>query len=304
METISFYSYKGGTGRTLAVANIARHLARLGLKVVALDFDLEAPALHYKFNLDRQDDPIPIERGIVNYLREVAAGQPAPKLMEYAVSVPVSRTSGEVIHFIAAGTAPSPEYWRDLFAVNWHEFLYGPGGRGVRVLLQLKEHIAEELKPDFLLIDSRTGVTDIGGAATAVLPDKLVCFLLANRENMEGARVALRGLLRGPRPPHARPPEIVPVLSRIPTSDEAETEEQVVKQILDFLNEPDEDLENTLHFEDLPVLHSEPELLIQECLLIGGKKSPDESVLLRDYLRLFAKIVPHDTLQSRIPPPD
>ena len=115
METISFYSYKGGTGRTLALANIARHLARLGLRVVALDFDLEAPGLHYKFNLGRQDDPISIERGIVDYLRAMATGRPPGKLMDYAVSVPVSKTSDHVIHFIPAGAAPSPDYWRDLF---------------------------------------------------------------------------------------------------------------------------------------------------------------------------------------------
>ena len=46
MKTITFYSYKGGTGRSLALANAARYLARLEFKVVALDFDLEAPGLH------------------------------------------------------------------------------------------------------------------------------------------------------------------------------------------------------------------------------------------------------------------
>ena len=43
METIAFYSYKGGVGRSLLVANAARFLGMLGKRVVALDLDFEAP---------------------------------------------------------------------------------------------------------------------------------------------------------------------------------------------------------------------------------------------------------------------
>lgn len=41
---VTFYSYKGGTGRTLLLANIAILAARMGRKVVAIDVDLEAQA--------------------------------------------------------------------------------------------------------------------------------------------------------------------------------------------------------------------------------------------------------------------
>lgn len=30
MQTITFYSYKGGVGRSLALANVAHYLARFG----------------------------------------------------------------------------------------------------------------------------------------------------------------------------------------------------------------------------------------------------------------------------------
>ena len=48
---ITFYSYKGGLGRTMAVANIGRLLARrnTGRKVLLIDWDLEAPTLHQHF---------------------------------------------------------------------------------------------------------------------------------------------------------------------------------------------------------------------------------------------------------------
>src|SRR3990172_10784009 len=45
-QIITFYSYKGGVGRSLALANVATLLAQHGKKVLVIDFDLEAPGLH------------------------------------------------------------------------------------------------------------------------------------------------------------------------------------------------------------------------------------------------------------------
>jgi len=45
MYTITFYSYKGCVGRSLALANVGSQLALTGRKVLLVDFDLEAPAL-------------------------------------------------------------------------------------------------------------------------------------------------------------------------------------------------------------------------------------------------------------------
>ncbi|HYE71696.1 MAG TPA: P-loop NTPase, partial [Blastocatellia bacterium] len=41
----TFYSYKGGVGRSMALANVAEWLYRQGLRVVIIDWDLEAPGL-------------------------------------------------------------------------------------------------------------------------------------------------------------------------------------------------------------------------------------------------------------------
>jgi MinD-like ATPase involved in chromosome partitioning or flagellar assembly len=50
---ITFYSYKGGTGRSMALANYAVYLARMpemaGKRVLVIDWDLEAPGLHRYF---------------------------------------------------------------------------------------------------------------------------------------------------------------------------------------------------------------------------------------------------------------
>ena len=46
MFTVTFYSFKGGVGRTLALMNVAAELAKTGNNVAVLDFDLEAPGLN------------------------------------------------------------------------------------------------------------------------------------------------------------------------------------------------------------------------------------------------------------------
>src|SRR5881394_442944 len=49
---ISFYSYKGGTGRSMALANVACLLSNMKIAergVLMVDWDLEAPSLHQYF---------------------------------------------------------------------------------------------------------------------------------------------------------------------------------------------------------------------------------------------------------------
>ena len=45
-KIFTFYSYKGGTGRSLALSNVAWILAGNGCRVLIVDWDLEAPGLH------------------------------------------------------------------------------------------------------------------------------------------------------------------------------------------------------------------------------------------------------------------
>ena len=49
-QVVTFYSYKGGTGRTMALANVAWILAANGQRVLVVDWDLESPGLHRFFH--------------------------------------------------------------------------------------------------------------------------------------------------------------------------------------------------------------------------------------------------------------
>jgi len=210
-------------------------------------------------------------------------------------------TVGGLIHLMRAGNVPTAEYWRRLARINWHDVFYSEDSPGVPFFLELKAKIEKEYAPDYLLIDSRTGITEIGGVATTVLPDVIVCLLLNNRENLDGAREVLRSIRRARRQREQPPIEILPVLARLPASAES-SESGVLEAMRDFLNEDAPDIEDNLSFPaGLLVLHTEPRLEVKESLLIESGTSGD-SPLFRDYIHLLAKLVPAEVFMRHIGP--
>jgi MinD-like ATPase involved in chromosome partitioning or flagellar assembly len=88
VKTITFYSYKGGTGRSLTLANAALYLRRLDFKVVVIDFDLEAPGLHYKFAADPDKGHLPVSKGLIDYIDQfISDGTIDKELSDYCVRI-------------------------------------------------------------------------------------------------------------------------------------------------------------------------------------------------------------------------
>src|SRR5271170_367544 len=71
-KIVTFYSYKGGTGRTMALANVAWILASSGLKVLVVDWDLESPGLHRYFQPFIDPAKITATSGVIEMIRDYA----------------------------------------------------------------------------------------------------------------------------------------------------------------------------------------------------------------------------------------
>ena len=69
---VTFYSYKGGTGRTMALANVAWILASHGYRVLAVDWDLESPGLHRFFLPLLADPQLRTSDGVIDLIRDFA----------------------------------------------------------------------------------------------------------------------------------------------------------------------------------------------------------------------------------------
>ena len=88
---VTFYSYKGGTGRTMALANVGWLLAANGHRVLMIDWDLEAPGLHRYFHPFLDDPDLVSSTGLVDWVADVfAASQPLEDHLDQpSISVPL-----------------------------------------------------------------------------------------------------------------------------------------------------------------------------------------------------------------------
>jgi hypothetical protein len=262
------------------LAHAARFLATHGFGVVAIDFDLEAPSLHYK--LGGWIPRLPTG-GSVPYLIATADGAASPPgFDEHIASAPLREATKGWLRLMPAGPAPEQAYWTGLKELGERLRLGDPSGRGVMALLDLQARIAEELQPDYLLIDVRTGVTELGGLVTAILADTVVCLLASNLESLDGTRAVFEALKASPRLEGQQPVRIVPVLARADP-----THHDFVARWAKSLKRGDEPIQFVLP-EDSTLTHTE---------LLGVEEK--ESFLYRAYLRLFEQLFPAGAKAAR-----
>lgn len=305
----TFYSYKGGVGRSMALASTAEALYRAGFRVMAIDFDLEAPGLEFYFGTKPEQQnllqswrqsqglldllceyrrrvdspPLEIVRQVVDSreaqideLREsldapIAKGArsrsrssrstsqqkrkaaaetivdplPAPSparatigeaealiaqllanvnarsfIEDYLVDVHPGSGNGGCLKLMPAGrrlqgdSQRGQSYGQKLASFSWPELYQNYAGK-----LFFEWFRREALRiADFVLIDSRTGVTEIGGVGTCQLPDAIVMLMAPNRQNLQGCDLVARGVLAKENFefwPDGLPPAICWVRSRV-----------------------------------------------------------------------------------------
>jgi MinD-like ATPase involved in chromosome partitioning or flagellar assembly len=71
-KIITFYSYKGGTGRSMAVSTVAWILASNGYDVLLIDWDLEAPGLHRYLRPFLVDPELTSSPGVIDFVWDAA----------------------------------------------------------------------------------------------------------------------------------------------------------------------------------------------------------------------------------------
>ncbi|NQU19737.1 MAG: AAA family ATPase [Candidatus Nealsonbacteria bacterium] len=185
MKTITFFSYKGGVGRTLAATNFAVYLAKLGLNVVIMDFDLDAPGVDSKFPGFRLPEG---QLGLLDYiLRFQQEGSAPGPVDEILCRVPVSSSRQDcTVGLIPAGDYLAADYCAKLNELNWADVFSDE--RGVEFFQLFLERIKEELSLDVLVIDSRTGFSEIGGLCTQQLADEAVILSSLASESVKMTR--------------------------------------------------------------------------------------------------------------------
>jgi len=217
-QIVTFYSFKGGTGRTMALANAAWILAANGMRVLIADWDLESPGLHRFFQpfLDAEVDQRP---GIADFIRRYAwaavdaaidpdalhTGTEAARdaitaiidehvgrVKDYATPLNWQFPDQGALYFLSSGRQANGDYEATLSALDWDNFY--DNLHGGQFFDALRAYLKSNY--DYVLIDSRTGLSDVADICTVHLPDVVVdCFTLAT-QGIEGAAMIARAIQR------------------------------------------------------------------------------------------------------------
>ncbi|MBD3308821.1 TIR domain-containing protein [candidate division KSB3 bacterium] len=237
---ITFYSFKGGTGRTMTLANIACLLARRqleGNKILMVDWDLEAPGLPWFFaNIFQEPladvNTLPPEfqekPGLIDLFYEldeltqkaVAKGkeQSEEAALELVQTIELEKfiISTEIPGLdLLKGGRFGEGYSQRVNTFDW-EALYN---RSPWLMTALAHRLAEQYR--YVLIDSRTGITDTSGICTRIMPEILVIVFTPNRQSLTGVLDLIRrAVTYRKQSDDIRPLVVFPLPSRIDISQE------------------------------------------------------------------------------------
>jgi MinD-like ATPase involved in chromosome partitioning or flagellar assembly len=209
MRTILFYSYKGGSGRTVAAANVASALAKLGKRVAIVDLDFEAPGLHHLFGV------------------EAPAHGPGPGIQKYL------KGDVELDELLSDATVDilgrMREFERSLLPKT-ARLLYVRASAEVSLLdasdpdvgsrmQDLKDRLAAD-GTEILIIDGASGVRDAYAIAYDVC-DEMAIFFRWSKQHVAGTLRTAEYLKRLERMNRSRP--FVLIASACPSQEEIDT---------------------------------------------------------------------------------
>lgn len=190
---VAFYSFKGGVGRTSLVAIMAWHLARAGKRVAVLDLDLEAPGVGTLLGAETT-------RGIIDFIVDhVAAGSNDIDGC-FGEARSLGGRDGARISVFPAGHLNWSFLEKlarlDFAASSLHPGDKSPVAAALGVLLNI---IRGKQKPDYILIDSRAGLHDLGGLSLHALSHVDVLVSRASEQSYQGLALTLQALMRRKR---------------------------------------------------------------------------------------------------------
>ena len=232
----TFYSYKGGVGRTSAVANLAVLSARAGRSVLVMDADLEAPGLHRYFPKHMPEDA-PGVVDLYGALRDALYARfQTPGSFHPTTDAGKAAVRDVVAHAL---DAPNVAWWRPgpveglslmsagrfdtsyverVQTFQWRRFFEDFG----EVFFELRTALRDRF--DEVYIDARTGLTDISNISTVLFPDTLVAVFTPNHQSLDGAvavaRQAADAHLGYMQDKQSRAPlRVFPLLTRVDASE-------------------------------------------------------------------------------------
>ena len=224
-QILAFYSFKGGVGRSMAVLNLAYSLAAKGRHVLVLDMDLEAPGLSGFLHRGKEikcfarSDMVDLVKWASSVKLPIDLSD-YPPLTDFAVDVPPERVvlghgnPSEAGRLDIIPVEEERDYYDRLARLDLGKYdqedLVKTGSvlrswlKSLRFQIEVPDYYGPNYERiasyDYVLVDSRTGITETGGLCIGPLSDQLVVLTALNDQNVQGTRKFLEevGVLGNP----------------------------------------------------------------------------------------------------------
>lgn len=189
---VTFYSFKGGVGRTTLLVNVAHALADQGERVLIWDLDLEAPGVQYFPGLG---SPEAIwQSGFLEWLGQTPRAPAGPLTAAWPDDAWLAKLGDRVYEAPGGGGAllvlPAHGTHVNLghayAQIDWHALFVDEPERGLHLFTRVRDALIARFRPSFLFLDARTGVSDLGGFLTGFLPDCTVLVGNYSRQSTAG----------------------------------------------------------------------------------------------------------------------
>jgi len=229
----------------MALVNVAVELALTGRRVLLVDFDLEAPGLD-TFNLPRPQSETP---GVVDYVSEYLETEIAPAFENFVYKSPLIGAEQGQLWIMPSGK--QDDYAARLSSINWKDVYEKKDG--YLLFEDLKSQWQSVLQPDYVLIDSRTGLTDVGGICTRHLPDSVVVIFFPNEQSRRGLEKIVKEIRLEETGPRKKRIQLHFVLGNVPELDD---EDQILAGMI-------KRLKDSLQYDELAaVIHHYNSLML------------------------------------------
>lgn len=227
-QIFTFYSYKGGTGRSMALANIACLIAEKlpdDQNILMIDWDLEAPGLHRFFEERLAEDNISLssQLGLIDLFYKmqesckdnVVEDEVIDSFFEnLEIENYIVSTGIKSLYLMPAGIFDD-SYSTRVNRFNWESFF----DKSPWLISKFADYLARKFR--YTLIDSRTGFTDISSVCTALMPEKLVLVFTPNRQSINGVLDLVKKTTDyRKQSDDLRPLVVFPLVSRVENAEE------------------------------------------------------------------------------------
>jgi eukaryotic-like serine/threonine-protein kinase len=202
-QVVTFYSYRGGSGRSMALANAACLLAKSGKKVLVVDWDWQSPSQHHIFAAHVtnyfKDFPDPKKSfdqhiGLVELLQQlshnarrvVPAADPGKDEMDATIAFVqqsyidhcIIRTDIDGLSLMKCGSFP--DFYNRAMSFDWENlWKYSQW-----LLFAFAQRLSQDY--DYVLIDSTSGLGEAALVCNAIMAERIVFVASPSGGNVEG----------------------------------------------------------------------------------------------------------------------